>query len=59
MKKYPVGISMYVEGGLAKLDFTCPDCRKYFKGVIIDGKNEPTKCECGCEFEKVKIFPSE
>ena len=59
MKKCPVGIFMYVKDGLAKLDFTCPDCGKYFEGVIIGGKNEPTKCECGCELEKVKIFPSE
>lgn len=59
MKMYPVGVDLYIEGGLAKVDFSCPNCLKKYEGVIIGGRNEPEKCECGCEFEKVRFGSDE
>ena len=56
MKKMPVGIFMYVEDGLAKVDFSCPVCGKEYNKIVIGGKNEPTKCDCGCEFEKIRYY---
>lgn len=55
MRKFPVGVSLYVDG-LAKVDFSCPDCHKAYDGVIIGGADTPKECECGCLFDLEGLF---
>lgn len=55
MKKFPVGIDMFIKDGLAMVDFSCPDCGKKYEDVVVGGINEPEECECGCELHKIRF----
>lgn len=55
MRKMPVGIFLYVDG-LAKVDFSCPDCNKSYDGVVIGRSDAPKECECGCLFDLEGLF---
>lgn len=45
-KKIPYGTHLHFEDGIAKIDFSCPDCGKYHENVWV---GNPFKCECGCD----------
>ena len=50
MKKIPLGPFLYVEDGLAKIDFVCPYCGRIHEGVLVGRK---FLCECGCNIHTV------
>lgn len=45
-KKVPYGTCLHFEDGIAKIDFSCPDCGRYYEDVWV---GNPFKCECGCD----------
>ena len=62
MRKIPVGVLLYVDG-LAKVDFSCPDCHKFYHEVVVGGIGAPKKCAywhdevcCNTDSEKIADF---